>query len=198
MAMEFLSIAEFLWNVVSELVKGHGTQKKEFFQNHIEPLQDRVLRIHQDYIAGFEEVRRLIKDDSKPSEEIIEFLLERRREYDSQRQLSRHMAEEIEKAKKLPIDKKLLEAVSNYCDSIVEYFNASASIAGVSWYTEFIDNVRFQSSLRTVDVVWKGSGISGNPRSDLLESVDIVLDKFLPMAFDKVSAMYAALRAQLL
>jgi hypothetical protein len=193
-----IAVTQFVLGKLEGIIKAYSSQKRDLFVDHIEPLQEKMIAIHKDYISGFQEVRGLIKNDARPSGEIIEFLRERRREYDSQRQLSRHLAEEIEKAKKLPLDKKLLETVSAYCDSIVEYLNASSSMGAISWYSHFIDNVRFRSGLERENNIWEEKSISGNPRDDLLGIIDTVLDKLLPRAFDKINATYAALRVKLL
>lgn len=197
MAEGSIAIATLLWNMLSGLAQGYATQRKNFFEHHVEPLQSRMGQIHQDYIAGFEEVRHPLKNGTTPPDEVIEFLRERRRDYEHERQLSQHLAVELEKARKPFISPELWDAVNDYCHAIVEYFDASANLEGTSLYTQFIQMMLDQSYTGAKDV-GQTSSIDSNSRRFLVERIDIILNRRLPKSFSKVSASYAVLRARLL
>ena len=44
-------ILKLLWDMVHALIKGHHAKKREFFKDHVEPLQTRIVEVHKDYVA---------------------------------------------------------------------------------------------------------------------------------------------------
>jgi hypothetical protein len=198
---EWVSGGQLLWQMLVGLVNGYSAQRRNFFEDHVEPLQNKMLEIHKDYITGFEELRRRLKDRTPPTDDLLEFLRERRRDYEFQRQLSRDLALELEKRRSRVVNKELWMAVEDYCGAVSGYFFESAQVGGLSWYSYFIHQVEFRTSIGYGDHydVWQSPmGISNPADHDLLETVDSVLDKGLPRAFERISKAYAVLRARLL
>jgi hypothetical protein len=190
-----------VWDLLKTLVSGPVAVRHDFFKDHVEPLQAKMADIHKDYISGFQEIRRHLKDQSEPASDLIEFLKERRRAYDHERVLALQVANELEMVRKVGINSDLLELVKGYCESILKYFSASASMAGFTWYSGFIDTVEtwIKSGYGSMgESVWREVGYSSKPREELLAAVDSVLDERLPQAFAKVSGLYALLLARLL
>ncbi|WP_413935515.1 hypothetical protein [Nitrospira sp. BLG_1] len=196
MGIEPLGVIELLWSMLEAVAKGFTTQKKEVFENHVEPLQVRMSAIHKDYIAGFEEVKRILKTHEKPTPELLEFLYERRRENEHERQLSNDLANNLAKLKKVGIRNDDMEAIKAYATAIAEYFSASGRIGGFSWYTDFIDIVQRNTRAGFHDV-WFTTAISGNLDGELMGSANQILNQGLPNAFKKISSSYAYLRTRL-
>ncbi|MDA0737846.1 MAG: hypothetical protein O3A59_02700 [Nitrospirae bacterium] len=63
-----------VWDVLVNLIKGYETGKKDLFNSHIEPLHNRILAIHKDYMDGFEEAKSILENQDTPTSEIIKFL----------------------------------------------------------------------------------------------------------------------------
>ena len=106
--------------MLAGLVNGYASQKRTLFEDHVEPLQNRVVEIHKDYITGFEEVRRHLKDRTRPTDDLIEFLRDRRRDYEYHRQLTRDLAVELEKRRGRVINDEIWMAVEEYCRAIAD------------------------------------------------------------------------------
>jgi hypothetical protein len=69
-------------------------------------------------------------------------------------------------------------------------------MGGFSWYSDFIRSV--EARIRTdLSDVWGSGGISGDPRTDLLGEIDLILDRGLAKALGPVNAHYAVLRTEL-
>ena len=196
MTVEPLGAIALLWNMLEGVAKGYKTQKKEVFENHIEPLQERMTEIHKDYISGFEEVRRILKNSEKPSPELLEFLYERRRDYEQQRQMANDLASNLAKLHRVGIKTSDMEAIKSYATAIVEYCSASGRVGTYSWFTDFLSIV--ESNIRMgFDSIWNARfSISGNPQEDLIKLTDDILNQGLPNAFRKISSAYANLRTR--
>jgi len=195
--VEAISVIELLWKMIEELIKGQGSQKKELFENHIEPLQNRVIEIHNDYVSGFEEVRFHLRENKKPPEELIEFLLARRRDYEYNREMTRALATELAKIRRAGLRNDNLAAVENYANAVLDYLSAPSLATSLTWYTRFIEQVRWNMEMG-LDDVWKIEYMSGLPHQELLESVDYVLNHGLPSSFKDLSTAYANLRTRFL
>ena len=181
--------------MLSGLVHGYNARRKDYFQTHVEPLQQMITTVHKDYVVGFEKARNHLRDDSAPPEQLFEFLRERRRDYVCDRQLARDLASELQKVSKSGIKGDTWRAVEQYCNSIIRYFSAGASVSGYSWYTDFLNNAQSLAKFNLSSGIWFTSAISGNPRSKLLQQLDYILDEELPGAFADVSKSYAQLKA---
>lgn len=196
MAEFTIGTAKVLWDMIEGLLRGYIAIKKDFLEQHVEPLQSKMMEIHNDYIHGFQEARRYLADGTEPPERVIEFLRERRREFESKRKLSLALSQELTKAPRPGLDKDVWELVVAYCQSIVDYHSSGSEIANISWYSNFIEGAqrRIQMGLGGI---WTTNAISGNPRWYLIKAIDYKLDTELPWAFKRVLNSYAALRSRL-
>jgi hypothetical protein len=197
MADPWTPVATLIWTMLTKLVGAYGTQRREFFTKHVEPLQDQMLSIHKDYISGFEEARKLIRTNAAPDGAVWEFLRERRRDNEAERQLAQSVASELEKARRRFFGDSTWVAVEDYCRSVIDYFTASSEPGGLSWYSNFLDMVEGHYRI-TGRPKYSFTGFSTDPRRDLLEALDYTLDYKLPGAFKDVSNKYAHLRSILL
>lgn len=195
--VESISI-EFLWKVLERVIEAYGSQKKKVFENHVEPLLEKMKVIHKDYITGFTEFRHHLDKGTKPSNELLDFLSERRRDYAQDRQLVNDMAEKLKELQKVGMKDEDIKALQAFAEAILEYFFASSEIGRISWYSDLIEIVRWQSKFDAIPDVWQTDSISGYSPDILLPVVDHMLNKELPNAFKKVSETYADLRVRLL
>jgi hypothetical protein len=196
----WISTAELLWNLLKAMISGYSENKKNLFNTHVEPIQAQIVKIHKDYLAGFGEIRQRLKDGSKPPLELIEFLRQRRSDYEIERQLVRQLAGQLKDAHRRAISGRDWKRVETYCQSIVQYFSASSSIGcvgGYSWFTGFLETVEFKAKLSGGNP-WQDMSISGNPADDLLKGVECALYEELPAAFERICRSYGELRAELL
>lgn len=114
-----------LWRLVRGILNGYETRRRGFFESHIESLQGRMTAIHKDYTHGFEDIRRHLAEASKPSAAMIQFLRHRRREYEAERDVSRALARELRKARKLGVHGEGRKATQAYCRSVLHYLHAA-------------------------------------------------------------------------
>jgi hypothetical protein len=192
-----LSGVKIVWDMLVGLIQGYSKRQADLFQQHVEPLHARMQEIHKDYLKGFVELRAHLTDRSVPPAHIIEFLKDRRREYAAERDLADKLSKELEKADLLTANDSVATAVKEYCRAITRYFSSASEIGGLSWYTDFIQDVEARVRLEIRDV-WGTLAISGNPRRELLEKVDWTLNEGLAKALSPVNAYYAVLRTKLI
>jgi TIR domain len=200
------TVFKLLRDMISALERGYVAEKKAFFEAHVEPLHQRMVEIHKDYVAGFQEIARHLKERTTPPSKLLDFLKERRRLYEHERRLAQDLARELGHARKAGISDDLWRSVQNYSEAIMEYFSATAKVGGFTWYSEFLRGVEGairagfgEAHARALgEDVWREAGFSGHPRIDLLHAVELTLDHDLPRAFQKISSSYAILRARLL
>lgn len=192
-----ISGIKLVWDLLTGLVRGYETGKKELFNSHIEPLHQRMLAIHKDYLAGFQEVKRHLENNETPPSEIIEFLEQRRRDYVAERDLVEKLAEELASAERRLVRDEVWTNLREYCRAVINYFSAACEIGGISWYTDFLHSVKAKTNAGFTDV-WSSLAISGNARRDLLKQVRDVLDVGLPRALGPINTYYAVLRSRLL
>jgi hypothetical protein len=183
--------------MLSAFVKGYSGQRRSFFEDHIEPLQVRLIEIHRDYLKGFEAADAMLRQVG-PSQELIDFLLERRRDLAIERQMSKDLATELDKVEKAIIRGEAKEALRSYCHSIISYFRSAVRPSRMSWYTDYIDELKFRVSLASEfhsESRWGTSeGFTNDPRRDLQRDIASILNVELPDAFAKVSESYAQMR----
>ncbi|MBK9208527.1 MAG: hypothetical protein IPL71_09570 [Anaerolineales bacterium] len=194
--IEAISVIELALKILEKYIPS----KKDVFENQVEPLLEKMIVIHKDYIAGFTEFRQHLIKRTKPSNELLDFLKERRRDYAHERQLINDMAEKLKKVQKAGMKNEDIKALQAFAEAILAYFSTSSKIGNISWYSDLIEIVRWQSKY-DVDVipdVWQTTSIEGYSPDILLPTIDSMLNEELPNAFQKVSETYADLRAHLL
>jgi hypothetical protein len=189
--------AKLLFDLIVGLITGYRAQREELFSKHVEPVQQQITEVHRDYQKGFAEVRKHLADRSRPPAAVLEFLKERRREYESQRDLLEKLSSELASIRRIGVNDTVRAHIEAYCNAILRYLAAACDIGGVSWYSDFIRMVEGRVRL-DVDNVWSVGGINGNPRGDLLRRVDEILERDLPEAFSPVNTYYAVLRTSLI
>ena len=191
--------SKFLWDMLVGLVRGYESGKKDLFTSHIEPLHDRMMEIHKDYISGFEEVRSLLESKSAPTNDILQFLKDRRRDYLADRVLAQKLSEELLNAERRVVRNQAWESVSSYCTAIQKYFIATSGVGGISWYSSLLDSIEEKLRMGNIDsLIWTPMQIGGNPREILLQEVNAILDIGLPKALSPISTYYARLRRDLM
>jgi len=126
MAEVAISGLKLVWDVLVGLVQGYETGEKEFFATHVEPLHQRMLTIHKDYVAGFEEAKRYLKNNESPPSAVIEFLEQRRRDYVLERELAEKLAEELASAERRLVRDDVWTSLREYCRAVVNYFSAAS------------------------------------------------------------------------
>lgn len=191
-------------NLLFRLVQAYADRKANLFRNHVEPLQNHVLQIHDDYVRGFTQLRDHLRRRTMPPQEVVGFLKDRRRDLDARRDLVSNLSAGLAQAKKRGISLSVWEVLSEYCDAVLSYLESSGGMAAVSWYSGFIEdielNIRLQQEYpdsRRHRNAWDPTGIAGDPAGDLLNNAETTLDLYLPKALSRVNQAYARLRAMM-
>jgi hypothetical protein len=195
--VEAISGLSLVWDALVALVRGYETGKKDFFATHVEPLHQRILAVHKDYVAGFEEAKRYLKNGDSPPSAVIDFLEQHRRIYSVERELAAKLAEELASAQRRFVRDDVWANLREFCNAVVKYFSSASAVGEISWYTDFIESVKLKTRQGS-SYVWGSPGISGNARQDLFQEVKVVLDVGLPGALKPINTYYAVLRARLL
>lgn len=179
------------------LVKGRSIEKADLFKNHVDPLYKEVEKLYKDYQKSFVELRKHLMDNTVPSNEIVEFLKERRLQYDANRDLTQRLSEALIKEDRSGLSKKNYELIKAYCESILKFFSVTGSIGGTSWYSFFVEGVERRIQMGFTEV-WETSAITENPRRALLTQVNGVLENQLKQAFSSINRDYSKLKVNLL
>ncbi len=187
-----------VWRMIVGLIGGYESQKKGLFEAHVEPLHQRMMAIHKDYIDGFEEVKRYLDNRKTPPSTVIEFLEQRRRDYLCERELVEKIAEALQRAERRCVRDEVWSFLRTYCQDIIAYFYATSEVGGISWYTDFIGIVKSRMKANMPDVWDTSMSITDGGRADLLNTVQKILDSRLPDAFSRINTYYAILRTRLL
>ena len=204
------SVGKSVFEFLNGILKWSRDYDKEFFTQHIEPLQKQMEAIHKDYRTAFAEARRHVKDSSQPPHALLDFLRERRKDYESERQMTKALALGLKEAGRQR--KKHSEQVESYCAAVMDYFTAGAragGATGISWFTDLLDMVETKMRLAenferkegikpTNMNVWFTTSISGNIHGDLIHCFDDLVDRELPAAYQKICNNYGTLRAAML
>jgi len=191
---------QFVWGAVVSLVQGYESGKQQFFANHLEPLHQRMLVIHKDYLAGFAEAKRYIDSSERPTVEVVSFLRQRRRDLVAERNLAQALSLELGSAERRIVRDEVWDGLQMYCHAVCRYLGGSSSVGGLSWYSEFIDCVESRMRLYYIkdSAIWTPGGFRDSTKSELAEWIAIAIDRELPTAFDPINKHYAFLRTRLL
>lgn len=186
-------LIELIINFTDKYKKG----KSELFHNHIEPLKNQIHQIHKDYISSFAEAKRSLENKEIPFNDILKFLEQRREELSAERDLTKSIAAELQKADRKIVSPHTWEAFENFNTSVVNYFTATNSIARASWYSDFI---HFMLVWQAIDSAhfFDQNAFGNDPRVDTIQHLDLLIGKKLPAALSEVNRNYAALRGALL
>lgn len=194
--VDAIPAVRLVWDLVVGLIRGYRAGRSDLFESHIEPLYQRMLRIHKDYVDGFEEAKRYLERNEVPPGEVVDFLQERRREYVAEREVAAMLAKELVRADRRVVSDEDWASVRQFCLAVVNYFSSSSYVAGISWYSYFIDKVEDRVS-RGDSMPWARPAIAGDPQGDLLRSIRYTLDVELPHALSPINEYYAVLRTRL-
>jgi hypothetical protein len=197
-----ISVLNTVFGMIGSFLAVHDAQKEKLFEKHVEPLHQRMLAIHQDYVTGFSEVKRHLEDKTQPGADLILFLEQRRRDYSAERDLAIQLAEKLADAERRAVRPDAWGALKAYCEAVSDYFFAPSQFAHKTWYTRYLEKVKANIHFATPNVWFDGS-IYGDPkgehaRTQLIYMATSVLDRELPAALKDVNATYARLRALLL
>lgn len=192
---------KFIWDMIVGLIKGYEAEKSKLFENHVEPLHQKLLLIHMDYIAGFQELKRHLQDKSKPLPEVVEFLEERRRNKAALRGLAGNITKELEAAERRLVRADAWDEIKAFTTAIAEYLDASVRFTGSTWFSGYLDLVKQKIKLGAENP-WFDISIHGEPkgdraRQDLINMITPILDRDLPSALVQVNASYAKLKTLL-
>ncbi|GLX86958.1 hypothetical protein tloyanaT_32110 [Thalassotalea loyana] len=157
-----------------------------------------ILIIHKDYISAFIEIRKNLKDKEVPATELLDFLEDRKHEFLAQRKMAKAIAEELKNAERRIVWNSAWISFEGFCDSIIDYLGDSNSISNASWYTDFINFMKV-SRLGGLEAKFFDRNVFGNdPRVDIIEHINILVDSRLPKKLETVQERYAELRIHLL
>ncbi len=186
-----------VWKMVTELVNGYSSDKKDILTIHVEPIHSTMLEIHKDYISGFQDALKHIKNKEIPPSQVIEFLKQRRRDYEAQRDLAEKLALEFDAAPRRVIGTDTWANIKGFCSAVVDYFIADSNVTGLSWYSFLIDDVESKVNSGLYTSVWDTGAIYGDPRHELEKGINQALNVGLPEALSRINRYYAALKRQL-
>jgi hypothetical protein len=175
------------------LINAYQARRKNLFAEHVQPLQDQMRRIHADYIAGFSEVKRLVEAGQAPPREVIDFLEERRRTSQQLRDETKKVADLLGSLEKRMRGDSVWPHVRTYGQAIVNYFSVGSGVADISWYTDFIMELRARVSQGDADV-WASDKVE---REELVQLLRGILDRGLPNAMGEINTYYAVLQTRL-
>lgn len=198
-----IGAAAGLWSLLTGMLEqgrliaqGRAESRRRVLDKYVVPIYELMEVIHADYIDGFQEVRVRIANNAPIDAALVDFLLQRRRIYDTRRELAGELAKAVDAAERKGVGGERWDEVKAFAGAVEQYFLGASDVAGASWYTEFIGIVESSSRIG-LSSPWHMDGFSGNPARDLLTRIDDNLNSGLPQAFSPINQHYAKLRVLL-
>lgn len=189
-----------IFDLLVNCIKGYEAGKQQLFNLHVEPIQKKIDEIHKDYLESFTQVRLALNKKEVPTIELLFFLEERRVELLAQRELTKALACELQKADRRLIPPNTWKIFIEYCKSVELYFSTGNAPSLNSWYSDFIRFMKVSRYANLQDIYFSdlNSCFGNDPRIDLIAEIDFLLGEKLPTALKKVQSNYAKLRSSLL
>lgn len=187
-----------LIGLATNFAKNYEKGKNQLFSNHVEPLKQNIHQAHDDYLRAFLEARKSLQHREVPASEILDFLEERRHSLAAQRDLTRALAAALQQADRRIVTPNAWQAFQKFSEASLNYFVAADSIAGSSWYTDFIHFMKVSRIVGMESKFFDHNVFGNDPRTDLINHITIIVDKRLPSKLNDVNLLYAELRSSLL
>lgn len=184
--------------VLTTIISGYESEKNKLFNNHVDPLMKNIERIHNDYLDAFIKIRKDLKHKEVPATELLDFLEERKHELVAQRRMAKTIAEELKSAERRIVRNQAWSSFEGFCNSVIEYLGDSNSISNPSWYTEFIRVMKNSRHAGIEAKFFDYNAFGNNPRTDIIEHINILVDHRLPRKLENIQKRYAELRSYLL
>ena len=182
-------------SLITGLINGYEKEKEKILEKHIDPLYEKMLHIHNNYLSGFQEIQLSLKDKSKSINDIIYIAKTQRRKEAALRNVASTISIEIEAAERRLVRVKTWDEIKAFTISIGEYLNTN-NING-SLYTGFIDTLDKKIIIEFEmhdGVDKKYYEINESYRSELMQQVEYILDYELPNKLSLINSHYAKLR----
>ncbi|WP_341705855.1 hypothetical protein [Halopseudomonas sp.] len=189
---------ELIQNFLTAIISGYESEKNKLFNNHVMPLMDEINKIHHDYIGAFIKIRKDLNNKEVPISELLDFLEERKHDFITQRSMAKTIAEELKKAERRIVRNNAWEAFEGFCDAVIDYLRDSNSISNASWYTDFIRFMKVSRAIGMENKFFEHNAFGNDPRVDIIEHINILVDRRLPQRLKAVQTKYAELRSYLL
>lgn len=184
--------------VLTKIISGYESEKNKLFNNHVDPLMKDIERIHDDYLDAFIKIRKDLKHKEVPATELLDFLEERKHELVAQRRMAKTIAEELKSAERRIVRNQAWSSFEGFCNSVIDYLGDSNSISNASWYTEFIRVMKNSRQAGIESKFFDFNAFGNNPRADIIEHINILVEHRLPRKLGTIQKRYAELRSYLL
>ncbi len=178
-----------------QLIDRAKINKRELFQDHIEPLFTDMKAIHQDYMTTFRELYKITSEGGRPTQELVDHLKDRQVQIRYLHDLVRSVADALaqEQERRLALTRGQQEVsqwVEIFARSVREYFDSGFPMEEWSWYSDFLSS--FEGAVREPRMSpysqeeWRGQVLQVSKKA---------FEKRLPEKWQAVAAAYARLRA---
>jgi hypothetical protein len=200
MGIELVASGQAIWGLVKGLLESHDKAKAELFQVHVDPLHQRILALHKDYMAAFAELRaRLAKPETTMSD-VVSFLEQRRMDFLCERDLAAQTALAFSQAERRLVRLDASQEVFKFCVAVASYlYSPYEFLPRGSFFTSVISvadparNLDYSKALQLSP--------SAEPAVLAWEFTDLVREihqRLLPSKMSEVNAAHARLRVLLL
>jgi hypothetical protein len=200
-----LAGGKLVWDMIAGLLGAHDKNKVDLFNNHVEPLQQRVALIHKNYTQAFLELRSGLRSGDFKLTDAVRFLEQRRQDFQYERDLATKVAARLSDAERRPVRADAWSDVQKYCIAIDHYLSSPYDLHRTTFFTSLLEtamregertasNYRF---VRTIEELQAESTPQLVSR-EFAVRVDALIDHVLPQAIATVNDAYARLRALLL
>lgn len=211
-----LAGGQAIWKMLATALSMHDKAKADLFNQHVEPLHQRLVLVHKDYVQAFARLHDELLEPDATIQDAIKFLERRRLDLLHERDLARQIADELASAERRPVRGDAWEALLEYSSAIDTYLTSPYQFQPGSGLTGLVQFARHTasrgSSLKGVlqfarQISSGGTGYhplwneENDQRAQLAiftERVELITFHLLPSAFSNVTATYARLRTLLL
>ncbi len=186
----WVSAIEVTHSLVKQLVEGSAKSGRAVFVDHVQPLHDLVLGIHNDYITGFRTVLKLLESDSSMPSDIVDFLSLFRADGKLRRMQAFAVAKSLARGPVKGVGGRIWKVVSPYIDSVEGYFESANCHSLGTPFEGFIAELLESRVLEPAE------------RMDVLreagDEISQAVSETLPSAIHCVITSYATVRKSLL
>ncbi|WP_183560385.1 hypothetical protein [Mucilaginibacter sp. SP1R1] len=172
--------------------------RKNYFNNHIEPAYVKIELVHKDYLTTLSMLVKMKKKEQKSNEEVIEWLKERKIEFQTERIRLQKLQSELFNNdyfnKTFKKDTEISKWTVQYLEDIFKYFKQSNYLQDMTWYSYLIQVIESSVALQNSHPESGPAGLHANASSaDIFKHIDTTIG-VITSQFDFISESYSRLR----
>ncbi len=196
-----ITIIQHIVSIIQGLKSQSKIERHDYYNNFILPVYSRSTQIHNDYIRSFSNLLAIACSKNIPTIDLINVLENDQRTLNYLRQDTRNLSREI----KIMEQEKNLDEISRakiaFAQAVLDYFSATPAGRHISWYTSFIETMRWYSIKEIAPWEDRYYAIELPGKGPVIYFIGLLretIEKNLPTRWNNISTTHAYLKSLLL